>query len=496
MNYILRDLSQTKTYQTFIKNDNYPVTLSGLVCVAKSALISLVQKEKNKKILVITYNEIEAQRLIKDLSYFSDNVIYFPKKEISIYDYDVESNDISYKRIDVLNKMHNEKSIIVVTTIEAIMQKLISENNLFKNKIKVEQNSTISLDEIKEKLVGLGYERKPLVENRGEFSIRGDIIDVALSEKEGIRIEVWGDDVDSIRKFNIASQRSTEMVENVEIYPAKEDILETDIEKICSRIEEKYENVLTDIEEIKNGNYENKIDKYFNEFYLEQNSLLDYSKDFKIFVDEPDKVEQRINGIKEDNKNLIKELTEKERFVPEALSNLLEFNFDEKRVVNLKKADEQRNHFEFREVNLFKSELNSFENGIKQAIDLKKKIVILAGNKENRNKIAKELQNFLEDTTKKTQNLAQVDDLDNIILKSGNIILATGALSSGFENKETGLEVISSDEFTNIQKRRFKKTNDTFRSGEKIVFADLKVGDLVVHRNHGIAIFNGDNKSR
>ena len=83
MNYILRDLSQTKMYQKFIKNDMYPITLSGLVCVSKSALISANQKEE-RKILVITYNEIEAQRLIKDLSYFSDNVVYFPKKEISI----------------------------------------------------------------------------------------------------------------------------------------------------------------------------------------------------------------------------------------------------------------------------------------------------------------------------------------------------------------------------------------------------------------------------
>ena len=132
MNYILRDLSQTKMYQKFIKNDMYPITLSGLVCVSKSALISANQKEE-RKILVITYNELEAQRLIKDLSYFSDNVLYFPKKEISIYDYDVESNDIAYKRIDVLNKMNTDKSIIVVTTIEAVMQKMISKESLFEN---------------------------------------------------------------------------------------------------------------------------------------------------------------------------------------------------------------------------------------------------------------------------------------------------------------------------------------------------------------------------
>ena len=489
MNYILRDIEQTKAYQSFIKNDIYPVTLSGLVCVSKSAIISLINKQKEKKILLITYNELEAQRLIKDISYFTDNVVYFPKKEISVYDYDAESNDISYKRIDVLNKMKTEKSLIVVTTIEAVMQSMVSKESLYKNVIKLSSEGSVDLDVLKQTLINLGYERKPLTENRGEFSIRGDIIDIALNEVEGIRIELWGDDIDSIRKFKLSSQRSTEVVKKVEIYPAKENILDATLEEVCKRIEEKYENIGQDIEQIKNGSFENRIDKYFNEFYLEQSNFLDYCKDFKIFVDEIEKVNIRINGIKEDNKNLIKDLTEKKKFLPEALLNMLEFNFDEKNIVILKEADEKINHFEFREVNLFKGELNSLQLGIKEALNAKKKIIILAGNKENKVKIEKTIKGFLEE--EKFNSILQVDDLDNIILKEKSIIISSGALSSGFENKETNLLVLSSEEFLNVQKRKARKVNDSFKAGEKIVFADLKVGDLVVHRNHGIAVFNG-----
>ncbi len=493
MNYILRDLSQTKMYQNFIKNDTCPITLSGLVCVSKSALIALNQKE-TKKVFVITYNELQAQKLIKDLSYFYDNVVYFPKKEISVYDYDVESNDIAYKRIDVLNKMNIEKQLIVVTTIEAVMQKMISKQSLFENIIKIDENSTISLDEIKEKLIHMGYERKPIVEARGEFSIRGDILDIATSDTGGIRVELWGDEIDSIRKFKITSQRSTEMVKNVEIYPAKENILEFKLDTIRKKIESNYsnidKNIISDIEEIEQGNFENKIDKYFNEFYERQESILDYAKDFKIFVDEPDKVEQRINGIKEDNKNLIKELKERERFVPEALENILYFDFNENNTVKLKEEDLKENHFEFREVNLFKGDIKNFEIGIKDAIQSKKKIIILAGGKDNRSKIAKIIQKTIENN-KLNGSIVEVDNLDDIILKPREIIVSTGALSSGFENKETNLQVISSDEFLNIEKRKIKKASETFKSGEKIVFADLKVGDLVVHRNHGIAVFGG-----
>ncbi len=333
MNYILRDLLQTNSYQNFIKNDTYPITLSGLVSVSKSALISLISNEEKKNIMLVTYNEIQAQRLIKDLSYFSDKIIYFPKKEISIYDYDVESNDISYKRIDAINKMCNQKGVIVVTTIEAVMQKIVSKNKLFENILKIETGNTISLEGLKEKLVYLGYERKPLIENRTEFSIRGNILDIALSDTDGIRVEFWGDEVDSIRKFKISSQRSTEMVKSVEILPAKEHILEISLEEVCKKIEKNkglVGDVISDIGEIRQGNFENKIDKYFNEFYENQESILDYAKDFKIFVDEPDKIEQRINGIKEDNKNLIKELTSRKRTVPEALENIIYFNWNRK----------------------------------------------------------------------------------------------------------------------------------------------------------------------
>ena len=489
MNYILRDLSQTKTYQDFLKNNNYPITLSGLVCVSKSALISAIQKENRQNILLITYNELQAQKLIKDLSYFSDNAVYFPKKEISVYDFDVESSDIAYKRIDVLNKMNTEKSLVVVTTIEAVMQLMISKKSLFENVIKINDKSTISLDNMKEKLIKLGYERVPLVESRGQFSIRGDIIDIATDNDEGIRIELWGDDIDSIRKFKISSQRSTETVKNVEIFPAKENILDNNIDTICKRIEQLDEYSAKDVEEIREGNFESKVEKYFNEFYENSQSIIDYAENFKIFIDEPDKIEQRINGIKEDNKNLIKELKERERDVPEALYNVIDYVFNYKNVINLKEADERRNHFDFREVNLFRGDTKNFEIGISEALRNKKKVIILAGSKENRNKIAKLLQKNVEDKTIKS--IVQVDDLDNIMLKPGQIVISTGALSSGFENRETNLQVISSDEFLNVQKRKLKRANDTFKSGEKIVFADLKVGDLVVHINHGIAIFDG-----
>lgn len=490
MNYILRDIKATSIYQKIIESKEDPIEISGLARVFKSVLISAIKTDGNKPILLITYNEIQAKNLIKDLSYFIEDVSYLSKREIALYNVDAESSEIEFERINIINNMSNKKSLIYVTTIEAIMQKIIAKKSLYENIIEIKNEDTIDIAEIKQKLISLGYIRKDLTESRGEFSVRGNIIDIGIDKKEGYRIELWGDEVDSIRKFRLDSQRSIEMQEKIKILPSTEKILACSVDKVCRKIEEKYsqngiidEDILKDIEEIKNGNYRTKIDKYFNEFYEEQECILDYAKNFKIFFDEPEKIEQRIDSIKNDTKNLIKELIEKERAVPEALKNLCEFELkaDQKNVINLREADTRENNFKLREITILGNDLKNVEEEANKAIKNKKKVIILAGNKESRDKIAKLVQNSIK-----------VDDIDNIILKESQIIISTGVLSTGYENKETGLIVLSSNEIFSKSKSKIRaKASTTFKSGEKIVFADLKVNDLVVHRNHGIGIFIG-----
>ncbi len=490
MNYILRDIKATSIYQKIIESKEDPIEISGLARVFKSVLISAIKTDGNKPILLITYNEIQAKNLIKDLSYFIEDVSYLSKREIALYNVDAESSEIEFERINIINNMSNKKSLIYVTTIEAIMQKIIAKKSLYENIIEIKNEDTIDIAEIKQKLISLGYIRKDLTESRGEFSVRGNIIDIGIDKKEGYRIELWGDEVDSIRKFRLDSQRSIEMQEKIKILPSTEKILACSVDKVCRKIEEKYsqngiidEDILKDIEEIKNGNYRTKIDKYFNEFYEEQECILDYAKNFQIFFDEPEKIEQRIDSIRNDTKNLIKELIEKERAVPEILKNLCEFELkaDLKNVINLREADTRENNFKLREITILENDLKNIEEEANKAIKNKKKVIILAGNKESRDKISKLVENSIK-----------VDDIDNIILKESQIVISTGVLSTGYENKETGLIVLSSNEIFSKSKSKLRaKANSTFKSGEKIVFADLKVNDLVVHRNHGIGIFIG-----
>ena len=496
MNFLIKTLEENKKFQELTKqiSKTGPIAISGLVDVEKLHVLAGIFNETKRPMVLVTYNEIQARKLYQDLKKLIKQTYFFPKKEITSYDYVAQSKEIEYKRIDVLNKMYLAKQqkepIIIVTTIEAVMQKMIAKDTLYQNVIDFKVGKTYLLDGIKEKLVGLGYERSDLIENKGQFSIRGGIVDVGLSEKIGVRIEFWGDEVDSIRFFQISSQRSTKMLKEITIFPAHELIVQ-DLSEAVKNIQEKYPEEIEDIELIKNGDYISKINKYFNEFYENQASFLDYmSNEYLLLLDEKSKINQRKTNIIEDNNKLIASLVEKEKFVPEAIENIskFEYNFEEKQIIYLEQNDSIKNiqkyYFETREINFYNLQLDLLLADIVTYQKNKKKVVLLAGNEIS----AKKLCNILKENQ---INYKYEREAENV--KPGEIIVTIGGFSSGFENYDLNLIVISLQNNFEEPVRRKKKLSSTFKDSEKIVFADLKPGDIVVHQTHGIGQFIGVN---
>ena len=496
MNFLIKTLEENKKFQELTKqiSKTGPIAISGLVDVEKLHVLAGILNETKRPMVLVTYNEIQARKLYQDLKKLIKQTYFFPKKEITSYDYVAQSKEIEYKRIDVLNKMYLAKQqkepIIIVTTIEAVMQKMIAKDTLYQNVIDFKVGKTYLLDGIKEKLVGLGYERSDLIENKGQFSIRGGIVDVGLSEKIGVRIEFWGDEVDSIRFFQISSQRSTEMLKEITIFPAHELIVQ-DLSEAVKNIQEKYPEEIEDIELIKNGDYISKINKYFNEFYKNQASFLDYMSDeYLLLLDEKSKINQRKTNIIEDNNKLIASLVEKEKFVPEAIENIskFEYNFEEKQIIYLEQNDSIKNiqkyYFETREINFYNLQLDLLLADIVTYQKNKKKVVLLAGNEISAKKLC--------DILKENQiNYKYEQEAENV--KPGEIIVTIGGFSSGFENYDLNLIVISLQNNFEEPVKRKKKLSSTFKDSEKIVFADLKPGDIVVHQTHGIGQFIGVN---
>ena len=509
MNTILGELGKNPKFCEYIKtieNKKSPIAISGLTDVGMTQMISATREFAKRPILVITYNEIQAQKILKDIKYFTDKVYYLPKKEIVTYDYVAESKDLPYERIETLNKMQEMRTGVVITTIEAVLQKMISKKALYKNTLNFKVGDSENLETIKQKLVELGYVRCDLIEGRGQFSVRGGIVDISVNEKEGVRLEFWGDEIDSIRYFNVVSQRSTENIDKITIYPAHEYILESNIEDVITNIrntiysEKLQETIEQDIELIKAGNYISKIDRYLNSFYTEQDTILDYITDkYLIFLDEQSKIEQRTINVNKDSQNIIQLLIDKEKIVPEALKNICNFNqFEDKlngkQIIYIEKLDNEvkiqaeKYKWIYKERNFSKSEIEILFKELLKAQEEKKRIYILAETKEKAKKICS-LLNEKEIINKYEENLNQT-----IIVKNTEslVTVSVGKLSSGFECFDTNQLVITSQELIEGEKRKTYKSS-AFKEGEKVVYADLKIGDYVVHKNYGIGIFIGVN---
>ncbi len=521
MNFLIEDLKKANKFLEYVedvKNKYSPIILSGLSSVGKIQLVEATREYTNKNICLVTYNELQARKIVQDLKYFSSNVFYFPKREIASYDYVAESKDLPYERIETLNKIFeqdkNNKSakIIVVTTIEAIMQKMITKKDIYQNILEFKLGKSLDLDKLKQDLIHLGYERSDIVDGKGQFSVRGGILDIGTTKTQGIRIEFWGDEVDSIRSFSITSQRTNKMLEEARIYPSHELIVTKNLEKICEEImaKEKNEDVLDDVELIKSGNYISKIDKYFDSFYDEKCSFLDYfDENYLLCIDDIDKINARQENILKDNNQLIETLIQKRRAVPNAINNISKVNLEGKEgtAIYLYESDLLQNskpvkfstnvfNFKYRDLHFFKSELNILAQDIKKAIDENKNVIILSGNEAG----AKKVEALLEQENINYKYFERLEDAQEKIytnsikseLKNKRVVISNGTFSSGFECYDLNLVVITGEDFINKQQKK-RKSTDAFKQGEKVVFADLRAGDYIVHKTQGIGIYIGVN---
>ena len=518
MNTIIGDLGKSNKFVDIIKqiedkSKKSPIGISGLTGVGMAQIISAINEYSKKPIAIITYNEIQAKQIIENLQLFTDKVIFFTKKDIVTYDYIAESKDIPYSRIETLNKLKSKKNQILVTTIEAVMQPLPAKETLYKNVLQIKVGEIYNLEQIKKDLVNLGYTRCDLIEGRGQFSVRGGILDISINETIGVRIEFWGDEVDSIRNFNITSQRSINTLEKIEIEPAHEYILEKSIEEICKNIrktltnETQEEIIEQDIEQIKAGNYISKIDKYFDCFYTKKQTIIDYLTDnYIIALDESAKIEQRAQNIIIDNNNLINNLIEKQKIIPQAILGTKpysqiqdkiekEISENNKKLLYLEKQDteiskqSEKYKISYREINYYKREIEQLFKDIKKWLKEEKNIYIIVSNKEK----AKKLQEILEKENIITKIEEKLDKTIIVKSKEKIITISIGKISQGFENYEINQIVIAADDLIDGGKKKKAFTNQAYKEGEKVVFADLKIGDYVVHRNYGIGIYIGVN---
>ncbi len=313
---LLRETPQLQEVCRAIGNGGPGIEIEGMASAAKNVLLGALQRELNRPIVLVTYNYEQAERLYDDMAAIGlndGNVLLVPPADSMIYQEGDTDFDVIGRRLSALARLLDDKPGIIVVPIAAFLQRTISPEVLASHRIHIEKGSELDLDDISYKLVELGYERTDMVQRQGEFSKRGGILDVFPSTADApIRIELWGDEVESIRSFDVESQRSAVHMDSADISPARElllneeraetaataltDLLESEVASLTREVSTEVadrleEHVKDDIARIRNQAYFDGIEYYFPVVYPQAVCMLDYlPADALVILDEPHQI--------------------------------------------------------------------------------------------------------------------------------------------------------------------------------------------------------------
>ncbi len=409
--------------------------------------------------LILAEDEKRAKEIYEDYRFYDKEVYYYPAKDLLFFQADIHGNLLIRQRMQVIKALLEKERITVVTSIDGCMDFLLPLEEIKKSLIHYESDSPIDLDKLKDSLVALGYERVGQVEMPGQFSVRGGIIDIySLTEENPWRIELWGDEIDSIRSFDAESQRSLENLDEITIYPAVEKIGEKDMVS-------------------------------FLEYFPGEKSIL--------FLDEPNHLVEK--GMAVEEEYLQSRMHREERGEQKLPDNwLCRFETIQKKLNQYNCAafcalEPQRGKWKITEkfditVKTVNSYNSSFELLVKDLLQYKKQgfqIALLSGSRTRAERLAKDLQ-------AEGLNAFYSTDYDRLI-QPGEIMVAYGHAKKGFEYPLIKFALMTeTDIFGQEQKKRKKKKN---YNGQRIQdFAELSIGDFVVHEKHGLGIYRGIEK--
>ena len=511
MNPLVKELpkhSKFKELLASVKNNEKNLSITGLTDATKAHVIYSLYNYSGVRPVVVCPNVTSSKKFIQDMKFYSDKeIVYLPAREVIYYDIDVQSRETNNQRVYAISKLINNEDIILVTTIDALMQPMLEMSEYEGLSIVLKKGNNINLEEIISKLDKNGFVREEVVSAKGQFSVRGGIIDIYPVEADApYRIELFGDEIDSIRTFDVDTQRSSSSVDEFSINFSSEYIISKEnkqnlIDTLSSVLEQDISSdmkkiIKADIEKIEQEGAEGLIDRYFELLIPNRVTLLDYLKDnFVIYLDETARQISRAEAIKYENNEAIKVIAttgnvyskyafkyvsfEELEAKLKSLSTVYMSKLGQDRVMHAKRKEYS---FSCREVNFFRSTMDLLIKDVER-YKQEKKIILLVFSTATKIETVKNLLKDNNINVKHVPFVSMIDELDN-----KTIYITQGIISSGFVYDDLDIVVIS-ENISGVVKKERKKENfigDVLNSYE-----DLKVGDYVVHINHGIGKYLG-----
>ncbi len=519
----LRELEEYTQLRVAVQTGNTPVNVIGGIETQKCHLIGGLADLSDFQ-LIITHNEIRAKELVEDYRMYDREVMYYPAKDLIFYSADVHGQAIVKERLKVIKRIAENQPVTIVTTIDAGMDFCLPFERYMENRIVIREGDVLDLEAIKRQLAEMGYEYTAQVEREGEYSVRGGILDIyPLTEESPCRIDLWGDEVDGIRSIDVASQRSVEKLSEVEIYPAAEIFMTEDaalsgLRKIGLDMEECAKN----LKEQGKGeeaarlrqNVENFRDTFeayhgmvnlesYIQYFVGRDSLVsffDYFRDRSVLVylDEPNRCVEKGEAVEFEFRESMSNRLEKGYILPQQMDVLCPLpqvlsKLQKYPLILLSTLDTAAGITVERKFYLMVQASPSYNNNFsmmaKDIARLKKnkyRILLISASETRGRRLCQDLLDY--DVN------AFYDGKMSRALSPGEVMVTRGNLRRGFEYPDLRFVVVTeSDIFGGVKKKKRKKVKQ-YNGAAIHSFNELKIGDYVVHENHGLGIYQGIEK--
>lgn len=513
------ELSEYEVIRRFLKEKKGIVAADGCVDPQKLHMISGVSDDFDFKIIV-TFSEQKAREILEDYKFYDQNVFYFPAKDLIFYQADLSGNVITSDRLRTIKAINEEKSAVIVTTADAFMARMAPADVIADHILYLDKGMEISESEIIKLLVDSGYVRNYQIEGKGQFSVRGGIVDIfSLTEDNPIRIELWGDEIESIRSFDILSQRSIENLETVAVYPAGEMCLDASqlregLEKIkqeavnqrevlkkkffteeASNSYKIYSNLSEEIDVSGAGGV--NLDSFIRFFYEETVSFLDYfdGKNTAVFLDEISRLSEMMDAVELEFSESMQQRLLKGYVLPtqtelitspkEIFAKLAKMPGIAMSTLSLGKSPIETVGV----VNVVTKAMNSYNNSFEALVsDLKRfaknsyRVILISASRTRAARLA-------DDLCQSGISAYFTEDINREVAPK-EVMITYGRIHQGFEYPLIKFAVISESDVFSERKR--KKHKQHKYDGTHIAsFSELKIGDYVVHESHGLGIYQG-----
>lgn len=499
------ELSGYRSIREAIDKKISPVSVTGLSHIHRANLVYALTDDKIN--IVITGSEAEARKICDDINMMSgtETAVLFPSKELIFTPVDTANHEYEYMRISALSKVLKRSSGIICASTEAVMQPTIPADILIYSGIEITTGQEINTTDFIKKLITNGYQRCEKVEGASQFSVRGSIIDIfPVQSEKPVRIELWGDEIDTVSYFETDTQRRTENLDSIEIPPASEILynnneLAESIENLIKKIHGKRadavrEHLGADINRLRAGEILAHGQKYYPLIYNTPATVFDYV-DGVVFFSDYSSVMDNASGITIRHNEDVKILLEDGQLCKGLDGHILEFpqitELAENHVClymsNFMQGGERIDFrrlvgFEAMQTAVWSGEMKQLTEDLQDFVKRDYRIILCAGSEKTLPIIRDDLRR---------NNIPCDIYAENIIPEKGKVILMSGSFSGGFDYPENRTVLITQGLSMENRNRRRKKKN---KAEEIRSLADIAEGDLVVHSGHGIGRFIGIRK--